>query len=352
MSYNGIGLSTPRGSGTSGHIQANRSNLRSRPQFDKQGSSDFRSNNNGQQHRAPDQSILDHERKRRIESKCFELQVQLEDEGLLSTEQIEQKVDELRQELLSKANSGQKEGLIKPSERHELAKAKMEQDEKFRKALGIKEGHVEGLAFDREAQQEIKRQKAEEREKAKEERAKIQQDLEKARAKAMERRREMEDERRDHEEKMRRERKEHEEKMREDRRKMEVELEARRRGQAPTAETRGGKSSAALPYDDDNKETRDVNKILVPLHLLAVAQFPLRLELVVETILPLVPPKSEAVNLGGLDLPLVLVLVLPPVPVPVHSLALAPFPAPVHLPVRSVDLVPLHRGGDVKIVGV
>ncbi|GAA5987983.1 hypothetical protein JCM5350_007846 [Sporobolomyces pararoseus] len=351
MSYNGIGLSTPRGSGTSGHIQANRSNLRSRPQFDKQGSSDFRSNNQ-QQHRAPDQSILDHERKRRIESKCFELQVQLEDEGLLSTEQIEQKVDQLRQELLSKVDSGQKEGSIKMSERHELAKAKIEQDEKFRKALGIKEGHVEGLAFDREAQQEIKRQKAEEREKAKEERAKIQQDLEKARAKAMERRREMEDERRDHEAQMRRERREHEEKMREDRRKMELELEARRRGQAPTAETKGGKPSAALPYDDD-KETRDVNKILVPLHQLAVARSPLLLELVVETIPQVDLPKSVAANLGGLVLPLV------PVPVPVPSLVhvpllvLAQSPALVHLPVQSVDLVPLPRGGgDVKIVGV
>ncbi|GAA5928716.1 U2-type spliceosomal complex subunit CWC21 [Sporobolomyces koalae] len=245
MSYNGIGLSTPRGSGTSGHIQANRSNIRSRQQFDKQQSTDFRAGGPAA-HRQPDQSILDHERKRRIEAKCFELQVQLEDEGLLAQDQIELKVDELRQSLLAQADSGKKEGLIRPSDRHELARAKIEQDEKFRKALGIKDGHVEGLAFDRDAQAEIKRQKHEEREKAKEERAKIQADLERAREQAHERRREherqLDRERADHEAKMRRERKQHEDKMQQDRIRMEQELEARRNGLPPTAETRDPRS--------------------------------------------------------------------------------------------------------------
>jgi serine/arginine repetitive matrix protein 2 len=32
-------------------------------------------------HRAPDQGILEHERKRRIEIKCLELQEEMEDKG-------------------------------------------------------------------------------------------------------------------------------------------------------------------------------------------------------------------------------------------------------------------------------
>lgn len=32
-------------------------------------------------HREPDQGILEHERKRKVEVACFELQVKLEDEG-------------------------------------------------------------------------------------------------------------------------------------------------------------------------------------------------------------------------------------------------------------------------------
>ncbi|GAA6060509.1 hypothetical protein JCM10212_005590 [Sporobolomyces blumeae] len=244
MSYNGVGLSTPRGSGTSGHIQANRSSLRPRQQFDKP--ADFRDSFS---HRAPDQGILDHERKRRVEAKCFELQVSLEDDGV-APDEIEAQVGALREKLL--AEGGQREGAIKASERHELAQAKQIADEKFRKALGIKEGHVEGLAFDREAQAEIKRQKAEEREKAREERARIQADLEKARVKALKEREanqrkheeEMAERRREHEDTLRRERREHEARMADDRRRMDDELEARRRGAPPTAATRGGEGTS------------------------------------------------------------------------------------------------------------
>ncbi|GAA5829042.1 hypothetical protein JCM5353_000878 [Sporobolomyces roseus] len=312
MSYNGVGLSTPRGSGTSGHIQANRSTLRSRQQFDhKGGPQDFKQDANT--FRQPDQSILEHERKRRIEAKCFELQVTLEDEGLISEEKIQEQVDELRQKLLSEQGSGAKQGFIKPSERHELAQAKQVQDEKFRKALGIKSDHVEGLAFDREAQAEIKRQKQEDREKAKEERAKIQADLEKARERALKERNErmkvQDEERREHEEQMRRERREHEDRMKSDRRKMEQELEARRRGAPPTAETRGD-----LLVDD-------------PSHVLSPAPNPAP-DLVLY--LALVPLLLEDVT---------------PIPVPPHLPLVQIVKDPFLLPVALVEDVHLQDQG-------
>ncbi|GAA5952560.1 hypothetical protein JCM21900_003416 [Sporobolomyces salmonicolor] len=254
MSYNGIGLSTPRGSGTSGHIQANRSHLRARQQFDKP--ADFKESFS---HRAPDQAILDHERRRRVEAKCFELQVSLEDDGV-EAEEVERQVGELRERLLAQsagAKGTDREGAIKPSERHELAQAKELANEKLRTALGIKADHVEGLAFDKTAQAEIKRQKAEERERAREERAKIEAQLKVDREKAMQvreaqRKKHEEDlarQRRKHEDELARDHREHEARMREDRRRMDDELAARRQGAPPTAGARGGESTS-LPYGD------------------------------------------------------------------------------------------------------
>ncbi|KWU46287.1 cwf21-domain-containing protein, partial [Rhodotorula sp. JG-1b] len=142
---NNIGLSTPRGSGTSGHIQANRSALRQRdrprdsaPDLHRQS---FAS-------RAPDKEILEHERKRAVEAKCFELQVSLEDDGV-DADEIESQVAALRERLL--AQQPAVGGAIKPHERHQIAQAKQQADERMRNALGIKaDTFVEGASFDRE----------------------------------------------------------------------------------------------------------------------------------------------------------------------------------------------------------
>lgn len=39
--------------------------------------------------REPDQGILDHEKKRKVEVKCLELQVELEDQGCVSTHHLQ-----------------------------------------------------------------------------------------------------------------------------------------------------------------------------------------------------------------------------------------------------------------------
>jgi len=73
MSSN-VGLSTPRGSGTSGYVQRNLSYLKHRVAPYPEDIPKHR------QHK-PDADILEHERRRKIEVKVFELRDQLEDEG-------------------------------------------------------------------------------------------------------------------------------------------------------------------------------------------------------------------------------------------------------------------------------
>lgn len=79
MSSN-VGLTTPRGSGTSGYVQRNLSHLKPR---DNGPGSPYNKDFDLIQHRQrqPDKEILEHDRKRQIEVKVFELRDKLEDDG-------------------------------------------------------------------------------------------------------------------------------------------------------------------------------------------------------------------------------------------------------------------------------
>jgi len=79
MSSN-VGLTTPRGSGTSGYVQRNLSHLKPR---DNGAGAPYNKDFDLLQHRQrqPDKEILEHDRKRQIEVKVFELRDKLEDEG-------------------------------------------------------------------------------------------------------------------------------------------------------------------------------------------------------------------------------------------------------------------------------
>lgn len=80
--YNGIGVSTARGTGTNGYIQRNFSALK--PRNDTRQSMTPESHKQQMErelHRKPNAEILEHERKRQIEVKCFELRDELENEG-------------------------------------------------------------------------------------------------------------------------------------------------------------------------------------------------------------------------------------------------------------------------------
>lgn len=142
MSSN-VGLTTPRGSGTSGYVQRNLSHLKPRDNF-----APYPKDYDLLKHRQrkPDKDILDHDRLREVEVKVFDLRDKLEDEGV-DEEEIDLQTSALRQKLTSLSPSESKsdrKGQFKPHQVHELAQAKIEESEKLRKALGISVNYEEG----------------------------------------------------------------------------------------------------------------------------------------------------------------------------------------------------------------
>ncbi|KAK1774641.1 cwf21 domain-containing protein [Copromyces sp. CBS 386.78] len=144
-----VGLSTPRGSGTSGYVQRNLAHLlRPRDNF-QYPPKDFDSLKH--QPRQPDKGLLEHDRKREVEVKVFELRDKLEEEGV-EEDEIESRCDELRQKLLAEmernqnsrgAPSGPRKNL-KMHQVHELADAKIKESERLRQALKISRDYQEG----------------------------------------------------------------------------------------------------------------------------------------------------------------------------------------------------------------
>ncbi|WEW61536.1 RNA-splicing factor [Emydomyces testavorans] len=193
MSSN-VGLSTPRGSGTSGYVQRNLSLLKPRDDHHRRGyGGPFAANGDDAaqttpfRQRQPDRQILEHDRRRQIELRVLEERERLEEgnEGRsddgdgkakeekkkgdgLSEEEIERRLEELRARLtreLEDELAGHGEGDYRRGEKrkggdfgggggsdgggsgkrrfktyqvHEQAEAKIEESERFRRALGIK----------------------------------------------------------------------------------------------------------------------------------------------------------------------------------------------------------------------
>ncbi|EYE90578.1 U2-type spliceosomal complex subunit CWC21 [Aspergillus ruber CBS 135680] len=199
MSSN-VGLTTPRGSGTSGYVQRNHAFIKPRnagygapyPPISEDG---------GFKQRQPDRKILEHDRLRGIEVRVMEERERLEEENerveeelaegkkggkgkndedeedkeegettkndnenkkrVLSNEEIDERCESLRQKLLKElddeantpSDSRDRRGRrAAPKEKkqfkayqvHELAEAKIEESERLRKALGIREDRETG----------------------------------------------------------------------------------------------------------------------------------------------------------------------------------------------------------------
>ncbi|KAM0713473.1 hypothetical protein Q7P37_010435 [Cladosporium fusiforme] len=175
MSSN-VGLSTPRGSGTSGYVQRNLSNLKPRDNAAPYPSADAIQDLKHRQ-RQPDKEILEHERKRDIEVKVFELRDRLEEEGI-DEDEIDTQCDSLRKKLTTeqaRSGGGAMNGKgLKSHQVHELAKAKIEESEKLRRALGIRKDYEEGSHWRRQEERAAEREKGKplerERERGREER--------------------------------------------------------------------------------------------------------------------------------------------------------------------------------------
>jgi len=88
--YNGVGLQTPRGSGTTGHVQASKFLAKPRP---SPSSSPSPSEAGGM--RKPNKDIIEHDRKRQVELRLLVLIDALEEQGYTEAE-IEARVDEAR----------------------------------------------------------------------------------------------------------------------------------------------------------------------------------------------------------------------------------------------------------------
>ena len=157
--YNGIGLTSVRGSGTNGHVTKNMAHV-SRQRTARAKSIDAeKSAVNQTQLKDPHRhntEILDHNRKRAVEVKCLQLREGLEEKGL-PEDDIDSRVDALRSRLLAQlasASGGSSSSTSaggRAGETHEDAATKQAESAQLKAALGIKSDYVAGQAFDREA---------------------------------------------------------------------------------------------------------------------------------------------------------------------------------------------------------
>lgn len=214
MSSN-VGLSTPRGSGTSGYVQRNSAFMKARSAPYPPVSVSSGSAERPFKQRMPDRQILEHDRRRAVEVRVMEERERLEEENerieegqrgeekggeeegeegeenvgvrgrVLSEEEIEERCEALRVRLLremeegeggSGSGSGDREmgrvdkhrngrgkmgpprdrRQIKAYQVHELAEAKIEESERLRRALGIREDRETGEISSRRGERRVR----------------------------------------------------------------------------------------------------------------------------------------------------------------------------------------------------
>lgn len=103
--YNGIGLQTPRGSGTNGYIQTNKFFIKSRTGKVADSSRGFDDDQGmGGVMKKANKDILEHDRKRQIQLKLVVLEDKLTDQGFTDAE-IAEKLEEARKTLEAAAAS-------------------------------------------------------------------------------------------------------------------------------------------------------------------------------------------------------------------------------------------------------
>ncbi|XP_030242350.1 serine/arginine repetitive matrix protein 2 isoform X9 [Drosophila navojoa] len=148
--YNGIGLTTPRGSGTNGHVQRNWAFVRPGKKDKDYRAEDDTKKLDAQLNRPPNKEILDHDRKRKIEVKCIEFEEILEKQGR-TPEEIKSQVDSYRQKLMGQGKTDiakDEFGRVAVRETHQIAEAQQQKNAKLREAFNISEYFVEGSSFD------------------------------------------------------------------------------------------------------------------------------------------------------------------------------------------------------------
>ena len=204
--YNNIDLQTPRGSGTSGFISANKAKpkqLRSKMEFLKE-LKQLRENILPPPRKA-NQDILLHKQKREIFVKLEELRQQLLGELQLTAQQIDEQIKVTEVKLLEKFEKKElAPDLAASKDSHALAMIKEQEQAKLKGAFSIQDNYAYGAAFDFETQEKSrlerlykkelekveKMKQTREREKAEKERAKKEKRERKEKKRAREGRRE------------------------------------------------------------------------------------------------------------------------------------------------------------------
>ena len=109
MSYNNIGLSSVRGTATSGHIQTNKSHISKSSkryklsQVHRNPQKDVRPFSiQPMKKRQANAELQKHSELRRLENSLLELRERLEDEGKLTEDQLDAKIDEERSKTLKR----------------------------------------------------------------------------------------------------------------------------------------------------------------------------------------------------------------------------------------------------------
>jgi serine/arginine repetitive matrix protein 2 len=148
MSYNNIGLPTPRGTGTSGYVTRNLSSIQSKTNHQTVKKPKV-------ERPPPDPQILLHQRKRQLEAAVLQYKEDLEIDGK-TAEEIKELAKAFRQNLI---DDGFLERIDETASggSHQLSFEKQRELSKLKSALGIAESHVTGEAFDFESQ-EVKRE--------------------------------------------------------------------------------------------------------------------------------------------------------------------------------------------------
>ncbi|KAI3864888.1 hypothetical protein MKW92_018146 [Papaver armeniacum] len=144
--YNGIGLQTPRGSGSNGYVQTNKFSVR--PKAGKVETKAFEGDQGTGGVKRANKDILEHDRKRQIQLKLVELEDKLIEQGYTDDE-ISQKLGEARKSLEEESQNTSISGSDKTTTRvsetqtHQIAARKERQMETLRAALGVNK--VDGM---------------------------------------------------------------------------------------------------------------------------------------------------------------------------------------------------------------
>eukprot|EP01061_Rhynchopus_euleeides_P017795 TRINITY_DN2946_c0_g1_i1.p1 TRINITY_DN2946_c0_g1~~TRINITY_DN2946_c0_g1_i1.p1 ORF type:complete len:317 (+),score=158.18 TRINITY_DN2946_c0_g1_i1:48-998(+) len=140
--YNGVGLQTPRGTGTSGFIQRNAGQLAAgggRTALMWNTRSHYKTETIRHE---KGKDIREHEKKREVELKLLVERERMEDEGKLSEDEIEDELAHLRRVFLREQD--------REEERQSALPSKSVDD--FAQAFNIPKDYTEGDAFDRDLQ--------------------------------------------------------------------------------------------------------------------------------------------------------------------------------------------------------